>query len=48
MVPLVHRRHGQGQGQKVSLRMSGSGKWVAREGSCLWKGAGTQVSPRTR
>lgn len=41
MVPLVHRRHGQGQGQEVPLGMAGSGKWVAREGSCLQKGAGT-------
>lgn len=48
MAPLVHRRNGQGQRQQVSLRMSGSGKRVARESSCLWKRAGTQVSSKTR
>lgn len=48
MVPLVHRRHSQGQQQEVPLRMSASEKRVTREGSCLWKGAGTQVSSRTR
>lgn len=47
MAPLVHRRCGQGQRQQVS-RMSGSGKWVARESSCLWKRPGTQVSSKTR
>lgn len=48
MAPLVRRWHGRGQRWEVSLRMSDSRKWVAREGSYLWKGAGTQVSSRTR
>lgn len=46
MAPLVHRWHSQGQRQEVSLRMPDSGKQVARESSCLWKGAGTQVSSK--
>lgn len=32
MVPLVHRRHSQGQQQEVPLRMSDSGKrWPGRQ-----------------